>query len=130
MNKVIQIKKIDKTYNEFVELFLNDYITFYLKQLYNDNKNYYFVINDIQHKIILLLLLYLKYKDLKVDEKNEKPFHNGIDKILWLESNSNYIKDIINLYNIITKNIINEEEEKDFLFNQILYYISLDDIKI
>ena len=39
MNKVIQMKKIDKIYNDFVELFLNDYITFYLEQLYNDNKN-------------------------------------------------------------------------------------------
>ena len=57
MNKVIQIKKIDKTdkiYNDFIELFLNDYITLYLEQLYNDNKNYYFIINDNPHRIILL----------------------------------------------------------------------------
>ena len=122
MNKVIQIKKIDKTYNDFVELFLNDYITFYLEQLYNDNnKNYYFLINDNQHRIILLLID-LKFKDLK-------SFQNVIDKILWLESNSNYIKDIIDIFNIISENIINDEKDEDFLFKQLLYYISLNDIK-
>ena len=56
-NKVIDNKKIimDKNYIDLCELFLNDYITFYLVKLYNDISND-FLINDISHKIILLLL--------------------------------------------------------------------------
>ena len=45
-------------------------------------------------------------------------------QILWIEANSKYIKDILDLYNIISENIVYEEKEKEFLFMQILKYIS------
>ena len=46
VNKVIETKIEDKNYIEFVELFLNDYITFYLENLYiNLMKN--FITNTI-----------------------------------------------------------------------------------
>lgn len=36
VNKVIETKIEDKNYIDFVELFLNDYKTFYLEILYNN----------------------------------------------------------------------------------------------
>ena len=70
----------DKNYIDFCELFLNDYITFYLGKLYNDVIND-FIINDIPHKIILLLLD-IKFSELKDDENYKLPLQNIIAKIL------------------------------------------------
>ena len=83
-NKVTEVKNIDNNYTDFYELFLNDYITFYLENLYNNNNNEInnFIINDIPHKIILLLLD-LKFKD---EEKCDKILNNIISKFLWLEA--------------------------------------------
>ena len=144
VNKVTESEIKDKNYIEFVEIFLNDYITFYLENLYNNNTIYNFIINDIPHKIILLLLDF-KFKELKEEEKyiiplqDEKeskeeekykiPLQDVIAKILWLESNSKYIKDIINLYNVISENISYDENEKEFLFKQILNYNSKMELK-
>ena len=67
-DRVMKTKIEDENYTEIIELFLNDYITFYLVKLYKDTNND-FVINDIQHKLILLLLD-LKFKELiKKEEK-------------------------------------------------------------
>ena len=52
-----------------------------------------FVINNAPYKIILLLCN-LKFKTLKEEEKCHIPLKNAIYKILWLEANSKYIKDI------------------------------------
>ena len=48
VNKVIETKNEDKNYIDFVELFLNDYKTFYLEILY---------INDAPHKIFYYYLI-------------------------------------------------------------------------
>ena len=124
-NKVTEVKNIDKNYTDFYELFLNDYITFYLENLYNNNEINNFIINDIPHKIILLLLD-LKFKD---EEKCDKILNNIISKFLWLEANSKYIKDILNLYNIISDNIVYDEKQKNFLFIQMINYLSKKEIK-
>ena len=123
-NRVIEAKIEDENYIEFIEVFLNDYITFYLVKLYKDTNND-FKINDIPHKLILLLLD-LKFKNLSEDEKNIIPLQNNVAKILWLEANSNYIKEILDLYNIISENIVFNEE---LLFKEILNYISKNEIK-
>ena len=130
-----------KNYNDFIELFLNDYITFYLENLYN-NIIKDFVINDVSHKIILLLLdlkfkklkdeeekLGINSKESKDEEKDKITLQNVISKILWLEANSKYIKNILDLYNIISENIVYDENEKDFLFKQMLNYLSKIEIK-
>jgi hypothetical protein len=54
VNKVIETKIEDKNYIDFVELFLNDYKTFYLEILYNEK----FVINiyTISYQKILKLM--------------------------------------------------------------------------
>ena len=117
VNKVLESKNIDI---EFIKLFLNDYITFYLENLYN-NLIDDFIINDIPHKIILLLLD-LKFKEFNEEEKYKIPLQDAIAKILGLEVNSKYIKDILDLYNIISENIVYDQKEKDFLFDQLLKY--------
>ena len=126
LTKIIQMKNYDKNYNDFVEIFLNDYITFYLENIYNNQKAN-FEINDTQHRIILLLLE-IKSKSLKEDEIYEKPIQNLISKILWLETYSTFIKDIIDIYNIISENGY-KEKDKLFLFKQIINYISKNEIK-
>ena len=123
----IESKTSEKNHLDFIELFLNDYITFYLVNLYNNAIND-FVMNDIPHKIILLLLD-LKFSRLKEEEKNKINLQNVLAKILWLEASSKYIKDILDLYNLISENIVYKENEKDYLFKQILYYLSKTEIK-
>ena len=126
INKVFEAKIDNKNYLEFTEVFLNDYITFYLVNLYKNNIND-FAVNDTPHKIILLLLD-LKFKGLKEEEKYTIPLENAVSQILWLEGNANYIKDILNLYKIISGNIF-FDEKGDILFKKILNYISKYKIK-
>lgn len=75
---------------EFNEIFLNDYITFNLVNLYN-NIIHNFTINNKPHKLILLILD-LKFrtvrnemKDKEEDDIKEKrsALKNSISKILW-----------------------------------------------
>jgi len=54
---------------------------------------------------------------------------NIIPKILWIEANSKYIKEILDLYDIISEKILYDEKEKEYLFKQILNYISKKEIK-
>ena len=126
-DKIIETKITDKSYIEFIELFLNDYITFYLVNLYN-NKINDFVINDVFHKIILLLLE-LKFKGLNNEEKYTIPLQDVISKILWLEGNSKYIKNILELYKLISENIVYDVEVKDILIQNILEYSFKNEIK-
>ena len=131
--KVIENKSSEQYYIDFIKLFLNDYITFYLENLYH-NMIKYFVINDIPHKIILLLL-YLKFKEEEKKNisnelpKYEEPLQDAVSKILWLEANSRIIKGIIDLYERISEEIVCDEKEKDFLFIKVLTYIKNNKIK-
>ena len=130
INRVTEAKIEDENYIEFTEIFLNDYITFYLVKLYKDINND-FMINDIPHKLILLLLN-LKFKGIIEKEKYEKyniPLKNVVSKILWLEANAYYIKEILDLYNIISENIVYDEKEEEILFKEILNHISKNEIK-
>ena len=130
-------------YIQFIETFLNDYITFYLVQKYKNISK--FKINDAPHKIILILLD-LKFKEL--DDKNKdknkdktenskenndnqqnKYFKNVISKILWLEANSDNIKLILDLYNEISENILFDEKENEILLKEIIKYILENKVK-
>ena len=126
-SRVINSKVEDNNYIQFIDIFLNDYITLYLVELYKDFNNE-FIINDISHKIILLLLD-LKFKQLSEEDKYKNPLQNIVAKILWLEANSNYIKKIIDLYKIISENIVCDEKEENTLFRNILDHISKNKIK-
>ena len=56
INRVIEVKIEDENYTEFIEVFLNDYITFYLVKLYKDINNE-FVINDIYILVIKIQII-------------------------------------------------------------------------
>ena len=126
LDRVMKAKIEDENYTEIIEVFLNDYITFYLVKLYKDTNND-FVINDIPHKLILLLLD-LKFKEL-IKEEDNKSLKAFVSKILWLEANANYIKEIIDLYTIISENIVHDEKGEDILFKEILNHILNNEIK-
>ena len=120
VTKIANAKITDENYIEFNEIFLNDYITFYLVNIYKNEIND-FVINDIPHKIILLLLD-LKFKGLQEDEKISIPLQNSIAKILWLEGNVNHVKKIFDIYNIISNYILYDKKDKEILFKEILNF--------
>ena len=108
-------------------LFINDYITFYLDKYYfNKNINLNNNIKNscilsfsyINHKIINLLLeLRFKKAETKSEdnddyENKDDNFKSLLNKICWLESNSNYIIDILEIYSELKGNF--EKEEKLF----------------
>lgn len=51
INRVIEVKIEDENYTEFIEVYLNEYKTFYSVKLYKDINNE-FVINDIYILVI------------------------------------------------------------------------------
>ena len=80
VSEIIKSKNKDD-YIQFTEAFLNDYITFYLVNIYKNVFND-FVINDTPHKIILILLD-LKFRDLEdKNQDNNILLKNVISKIL------------------------------------------------
>ena len=100
---------------------LNDYITYYLDKYISDNSQ-----NEINNKLIELLLS-LRFNEEKnqIIKNNNDPTKLLLIKIMWIESNVNYILYILklfsyakelfndngnNLYNII-KDIINDESK-------------------
>ena len=111
------------------DLILEDYITYYLKKYIGAK-----VKTETNNKIIHLLL------KLRFSEKNEiiknnikDPIKIIIIKILWIESNINYISNILNildlakvffnddgnnLYNIIEAIINDENKEIKYIFNE------------
>ena len=94
-------------------IFLDDYITFYLNKYYNDNKEInnniscYLSYGHTNHKIIkcLLKLRFKKYDDTKDENTIEL-----IKKICWIESNINYIIDILQIYKELKDNFGQEEK--------------------
>lgn len=56
INRVIEVKIEDENYTEFIEVFLNEYITFYSVKLYKDINNE-FVINDIYILVIKIQII-------------------------------------------------------------------------
>ena len=56
INRVIEVKIEDENYTEFIEVYLNEYITFYSVKLYKDINNE-FVINDIYILVIKIQII-------------------------------------------------------------------------
>ena len=99
------------------DLILRDYITFYLeKSMGTYSEDYYKLIK---------LLLSLRYPEenaiIKDNESN--PVNIIILKIIWIESNINYIESILKSFNI-GRDIINDQVEIDY--NQMIYDIIYD----
>ena len=106
-------------------IFFNDYITFYLdKYYYNKNVNLnnniqnscFLSLGNINHKVIKLLLkLRFKEDETKTEdnddyENKDDNFKSILKKLCWLESNSNYIIDILEIYSELKGNF--EKDEK------------------
>jgi len=95
------------------DLIFKDYITFYLEK-YNNIKENNYKKDDIYHKIIIKLLE-LRFNSENRIIKSSDTKKILLIKIIWLESNVNYILNIINiLYN--AKDIFNNDIE---LYNKI-----------
>ena len=94
------------------ELILRDYITFYLQKYRNNYDSY--SIDDIYHKIIELLL------KLKFTNENIIDINNTLIKIIWIESNINYI---LNLLKIIEYALAIFDNDEIKLYNIIECFI-------
>ena len=98
-------------------LLLNDYITFYLTKYNSDVFDFEgflfdkFVIDDFSHKLINMLLNIRFNKKRKIVQDNDdSPIKLLLIKIIWIESNINYISKILKIYSIL-KNIFNERDD-------------------
>jgi hypothetical protein len=117
------IKKISS------DLIFKDYVTYYLKK-YKYNFGIYNK-DDIYHKIIELLLSLRFNKENRI-MKGDNKINILLIKIIWIESNVNYI---LNIYKIIEKalniygNYENENESKEILYKTIDALIKKDNIK-
>ena len=76
------------------ELIINDYITFYLQKY--RNKDDIYNNDDIYHKIIELLLK-LRFNQENKIIQSDKTINILIIKMIWLESNINYILNILKI---------------------------------
>ena len=99
------------------DLIFKDYITYYL-QKYRDRKDLFYNKDDIYHKLIELLL--------KKRFKEEKNINGLLIKMIWIESNVNYILNILKIFEIAIP-IFNNDINK--LYNKIKYLIDENEIK-
>ena len=94
------------------DLLLKDYITFYV-QKYKENHNFYDDINykdDIYYKL-LDLLLKLRFNNENQIITNNSKINIFLIKIIWIESNINYIFNILKIIEN-AKQIFNDEGNK------------------
>ena len=116
ISKTFEKLEKDKFFYEFVKripsnLILNDYITYFLIKYCSDDgsldnmANYYNLsYDDCKHKLINKLL------DIRFNNKNESTqIELLLTKIIWMLSNKDYIKKILNIYDILS-NIFEENE--------------------
>jgi len=125
-------KEVEKN-NKFIFEFANkidkniifqDYITYYLQKYYIQDGIY--KNDDIYHKIIELLLK-LRFDNKKIIKDNENSQINVLlIKIIWIESNVNYILNIIKIVELALE-IFNNDENK--LYKKIDELISKKNIK-
>ena len=124
LKKVIEIIEKDKLYKDFLnritpDLILKDYITFYLEK--------YIGIYSKPFYQIISLLINLRFSDEKNIIKNNivNSLNIVLIKIIWIESNTNYIKDILKTFEL-GKGIINDNEG---LFFYQMIFDSINDSK-
>ena len=121
LQKVLKIIENNKLYNDLInkitpDLILNDYISFYLeKYLGIYSKSFYNIIS---------LLLDIRFSDEKniIINNQENPINIVLIKIMWIESNSNYIESILKAFEF-GKVIYNDKEGSNFyqkIFNTII----------
>ena len=106
------------------ELILKDYITYYLNKYFKSETK-----TDINNKLIHLLLN-LRFNEKKnevIKNNKEEPFKIILMKIMWLESNINYISDILKIFEL-AKELFKDDGKK--LLNNIDQIIHDDKMEI
>ena len=98
------------------EIILKDYITYYLSKHANNKDN-----NTLYHKIIDFLLK-LRFNDENHIIKRKDYISNQLIKIIWIETNVNYIINILKIINE-SKIIFNNDENKLYEMIQDLYKV-------
>ena len=95
------------------DLILKDYITYYLNKYHIESTTK----TDINNKLIHLLLnLRFSNKNEIIKNNDKEPIKILIIKIMWIESNINYISNILNIFDL-AKQLFNNDENK--LYNDI-----------
>ena len=122
LNKVSEKISQDKLYFDLInkitpDLILKDYITFYLEKTIGTYSKCFWKLID--------LLLSLRFSEENEIIKDNK--YNQINiiilKIIWIESNSNYIESILKAFKI-SKDIMNNKDGIEL--NQIIYDLIYD----
>ena len=115
-------------------LFLDDYITFYLDKNYNKenlNQSHYLSFGEVNHKLIhyILKMRFKINEEQNEDDENNDDYNlkSILKKLCWLESNINYIIGILDIYKELKGNF--EKEKEDKLFELMKYNIETLDIK-
>ena len=105
-------------------IILKDYITYYLSK-YRNNTDSIYIINDIYHKIIELLLELRFTKENEII-KSQDNIQIQLIKIIWIESNYNYI---IKILKIIDEAKIIFDNDENKLYENIEYLYKKGNIK-
>ena len=127
LQKVIKEIEKDKLYYDLIDrvtpdLILKEYITYYLEKYLGINSKSYYKIMD--------LLLYHRFSEktnIIINNENN-PINIILIKIMWIESNINYIESILKAFEN-GKDIINDQEGYDF-YQMIFSIINDPDIPI
>ena len=122
LNKVLERISQDKLYFDLInkitpDLILKDYITFYLEKTIGCYSKGFLTIIEL-----LLSLRFSEEKEI-IKENKYNPINIIILKIIWIESNSNYIESLLKAFEI-SKDIINDKDGIEL--NQIIYDIIYD----
>ena len=126
-NKYTKIFKMMNIIIKSPTLFFKDYITFYLNKYFNNDEelnesnNHKTYIDAAYYKLIgLLLKIRFTEEKEKSEDNNEEEGENTEDilklilkKICWLESNINYIIDILKVYKNLNDNFNKENERQE-----------------
>ena len=121
LNEVLEEINENKTKFEFYfnlvnkispDLVLQDYIIFYLDK-YRDLEKYFKSSNKIIE--LLLKLRFSEEKNQIIKNNESNPINILLIKIIWIESNVNYIKNILKIFGY-AKNIINDDKDGNIIF--------------
>ena len=120
-----QIEENNKSIIDLINKIPNDlifkhYITFYLQKYINPSGIYNK--DDIYHKLIELLLK-IRFNEEKKIIKGKSEINILLIKIIWMESNVNYI---LNIFNIFENAIIIYNNNENKLYNNIVELILND----
>jgi len=124
LNEVLEEININKTkfglYLDLInrispELVLNDYIIFYLDKYLGIGKHFESCSKIIE---LLLKLRFSEEKNQIIYQNESEPIKILLIKIIWIESNINYIKNILNAFEH-AKNIINQDYEGNIIYKMV-----------